>query len=196
MSNRGEIGSGKSSQPSGEGFSWKKALTDIYKGYVDTQDEGIASVLESLKTFKQRYDDISRTFSFDDLRRDLLEERDCDELNLKGPALIVQTKGKDPLFLISSQQLEPIRILFDVDPVVNGTSGYYCDASIENVKSPDAESITVAVQYLPVKLRNGNNLMISQGLADKLGVKNNDEIRIVSIFPRDPKDIHPSASRP
>jgi hypothetical protein len=114
----------------------------------------------------------SSHWTFGDIRDDLLRVNNCEELILRGPAHVIAGKGL--ILGTNDYQDNVLEIVYDVD-----LNDYRWNALVESVETE--EKIEVKIKHVPLKFEKNNNIIISQGLADHLGIKNYNGIRIIDI---------------
>lgn len=157
--------------------------TEIYKAYFR-----LYPVINQLKG----------THNNEDIREALKKELKVNELILRGPVQVV--KGERPILVINSEQGRAIQVLFDIlsEYFITGKgerSPYEVRVETATDKDPE-EALAEIKQVGGVRGRTPDHFLISQGLAEKLGIKSDVpdtegmEIRIKEILGSPPKNLN------
>jgi hypothetical protein len=152
------------------GDNFERLLKDID---VPGRNELSVSSFENLtRSFAELRKDASNT---DELMKYIKSEIGPEGPIIRGPVEIA--RGKQLILAITPDQENAFDSIYSVDweTEVN----YY--ASIESIGDKPKKTEAL-VKYVEIKPKSADHLIISQGLAEALGVKNNQDVRVLSLY--------------
>lgn len=152
--------------------------------HLDVPGKSELSVSELLARIEQRIRRARQEripWSSKEVREELVAEADYQQLNLRGP--IEVAKGQEPVLAVNSQQSEALRILFDIGATEIILTPHY--ASIQATGKENPETVEVRVKYVSMNPSTINHLVISEGLANKLGITSGGaDIKVTNVYQR------------
>lgn len=127
------------------------------------------SVREILDLIDKRNKIAQETHTFktdEDIRQQLQEQSDYQELVLRRAVQIAQ--GESSTIVVNLDQDHVLGVIFGI----SGTDiiQHKCYALITRASNDEAEPMEARIKWLNIKPETNNHLVISQGLAQKLGV--------------------------
>ena len=145
-------------------------ITGVYRIRNRYQDQ----IKEKGKDFQEKHPYI-KTF--------IKEERGTENLIIRGYAETIKEKGS--VLGITPDQEDALVIVFNMDP----ESKVSHHASIESVNGKSKNRTEAIIKKYDVLSKSTDHLLVSETLAEKLGVAENQAIKILRIYQKTSSDI-------
>ncbi len=128
----------------------------------------------------------SGSWSYIDIRDDLTKEAYYGDLSIRGQIQIAQ--GEQSILALNYEQTQATKIIFGLPSPIGDKVPTYASVQGTGRENPQTEEAVVKI-VSGLKPSTDNHLIISKGLARRLDVTNQNEVRITSIFQK-PEDIN------
>lgn len=156
---------------------WEKALKEI--GAPKKHEVYIKNVYAARNRFDQAYGEKDQAFltEVDNVKTLIKKEAGGPEDPIiRGPVEIA--KGEKLILGITPDQKDAFAIIYGMD--LNSKISYY--ALIENVAKESEGAQEVLIKFCDIKPASVDHLIISEALARKLQIKENQHIGILSVY--------------
>lgn len=121
-----------------------------------------------------------------DVIKAMEEDNDFKRLSLRGPVQIV--RGKSPILAVTYDLGQALEGMFNISITYHAVLGKMY-ASIQKSSNGKAETFEAELKYVgTLNPETPNHIIISQGLAEKLGIENQSDINITQVYQK-PEDI-------